>query len=134
MVDVLIFAPISLFQKAREEEMVAMNSKLLFVASATVLLLSGLIVTIIIPSPWSHLSRPETDGQPEIIPIDGALGAESFAFSPQGDGPYTGVSDGRIIKWVEEERRWINFAYVSPNGYGPLFFSNDSERILPLLP
>ncbi|KAJ4836100.1 hypothetical protein Tsubulata_004201 [Turnera subulata] len=50
-----------------------------------------------------------------VVPIEDAIGPESFAFDPLGGGPYTGVSDGRILKWQESERRWIDFAVTSPN-------------------
>lgn len=46
--------------------------------------------------------------------VEGAIGPESFAFDMLGEGPCTGVSDGRIIKWQQNERRWINFAVTSP--------------------
>ena len=50
----------------------------------------------------------------EVIPIVGAVGPESFAFHPiTGEGPYTGVSDGRIIKWNQQQRGWTNFAVTS---------------------
>lgn len=47
--------------------------------------------------------------------IEGAIGPESFAFDALGEGPYTGVSDGRIIKWHQDQRRWLHFALTSPN-------------------
>lgn len=53
----------------------------------------------------------------EAVPIEGAVGPESFAFDPHGGGPYAGVSDGRIIKWLQSERRWIDFAVTSPKRY-----------------
>lgn len=50
----------------------------------------------------------------QVVPIEnGAVGPESFAFDPLGEGPYTGVSDGRIIKWHRHENRWLNFAVTS---------------------
>lgn len=57
--------------------------------------------------------------QYEVVPIEnGAVGPESFAFDPRGEGPYTGVSDGRIIKWHRPQNRWLNFAVVtSSHGY-----------------
>ncbi|KAJ4780249.1 Calcium-dependent phosphotriesterase superfamily protein [Rhynchospora pubera] len=45
---------------------------------------------------------------------DGAVGPESITFDPNGGGPYTGVSDGRILKWEEKEHRWIEYASTSP--------------------
>ncbi|XP_061367585.1 protein STRICTOSIDINE SYNTHASE-LIKE 2-like [Gastrolobium bilobum] len=53
----------------------------------------------------------------EAVPIEnGAVGPESFAFDPAGEGPYTGVSDGRIIKWNRLQNRWLNFAVTSSRG------------------
>ncbi|GJX11314.1 strictosidine synthase-like 10-like protein [Tanacetum coccineum] len=53
----------------------------------------------------------------EVTPINGSgIGPESFEFSPFDDtGPYTGVSDGRIIKWISSDRRWTDFAVTSPH-------------------
>ncbi len=53
----------------------------------------------------------------EAVPIEDAIGPESFAFDPLGEGPYTGISDGRIIKWQQNQQRWINFAITSPERY-----------------
>ncbi|AES81260.1 strictosidine synthase family protein [Medicago truncatula] len=48
------------------------------------------------------------------LPIEyGAVGPESFAFDPHGEGPYTGVSDGHIIKWHHHQNRWEDFAVTS---------------------
>lgn len=44
----------------------------------------------------------------------GAVGPESLAFDGEGEGPYTGVSDGRILKWQGEDIGWKDFSSVSP--------------------
>lgn len=50
-----------------------------------------------------------------VIPMPGgAVGPESFAFDRGGGGPFTGVSDGRIIRWRANESRWVDFAVTSP--------------------
>uniref|UniRef100_A0ACD5VK15 Uncharacterized protein n=1 Tax=Avena sativa TaxID=4498 RepID=A0ACD5VK15_AVESA len=41
---------------------------------------------------------------------DGVSGAESLAFSGKG-GIYTGVSDGRVLKWGGSAAGWSTFAY-----------------------
>jgi hypothetical protein len=47
------------------------------------------------------------DGRVELVPVDaGAAGPESLAFDGAGGGPYAGVSDGRVLRWVPGERRW----------------------------
>ncbi|TVU21436.1 hypothetical protein EJB05_31069, partial [Eragrostis curvula] len=44
-------------------------------------------------------------------------GPESVAFHGDGAGPYSGVSDGRVLKWNGDARGWSTYAY-SP-GYNP---------------
>jgi hypothetical protein len=46
------------------------------------------------------------------IPLpSGVTGAESLAFDAEGGGPYTGVSDGRVLKWGGTAVGWTTFAY-----------------------
>ncbi|CAN6174149.1 unnamed protein product [Urochloa humidicola] len=39
-----------------------------------------------------------------------AFGPESLAFDHRGDGPYTGVSNGRVLRWRGPLRGWTEFA------------------------
>ncbi|KAJ3681082.1 hypothetical protein LUZ60_015571 [Juncus effusus] len=50
----------------------------------------------------------------EYISLEGAVGPESIVFDPNGDGPYTGISDGRILKWQGEAHQWMEYASTSP--------------------
>ncbi|WVZ26481.1 hypothetical protein V8G54_005025 [Vigna mungo] len=43
------------------------------------------------------------------------FGSESVAFDCHGKGPYVGVSDGRILKWHDSNKQWIDFAVTSPH-------------------
>ena len=47
------------------------------------------------------------------LPLRGSLlrGPESVAFDGHGAGPYSGVSDGRVLKWNGLARRWSTYAY-----------------------
>jgi len=45
------------------------------------------------------------------------FGSESAAFDCHGKGPYVGVSDGRILKWHDTNKEWIDFAVTSPHRY-----------------
>lgn len=61
----------------------------------------------------SLTSPPVTAGSAarEVLPLGpAASGPESLAFDRAGGGPYTGVADGRVLKWSPERRRWSPFA------------------------
>lgn len=66
---------------------------------------------------------PEIAGSRDVFPsakvinVTGASGPESVAFDPAGEGPYVGVSDGRVLKWRGESLGWTDFAYTSTNRY-----------------
>lgn len=40
-------------------------------------------------------------------------GPESVAFDGRGGGPYSGVSDGRVLRWDGGHRGWTEYAYNS---------------------
>ncbi|KAL8489363.1 hypothetical protein ACS0TY_024833 [Phlomoides rotata] len=65
------------------------------------------------------LERENQENSTVMMPISGgAVGPESFAFDGGGGGPYTGVSDGRIVRWRANESRWVDFAVTSPERDG----------------
>ncbi|XP_049412584.1 protein STRICTOSIDINE SYNTHASE-LIKE 10-like [Solanum stenotomum] len=52
----------------------------------------------------------------KIIHLNGAIGPESVAFDPKGEGPYIGVADGRILKLQlgsQNQLFWADFAVTS---------------------
>ncbi|CDP07822.1 unnamed protein product [Coffea canephora] len=63
----------------------------------------------------------------EQFQIVNATGPESAVFDINGGGPYTGLSDGRIMKWLENDRRWTNFAITTPNS---LVRNKDRQEVL----
>lgn len=65
-------------------------------------------------SPISISGSQDVLSKAEMIQLKlGAFGAESVAFDPNGEGPYTGVADGRIIKWLQHDQTWVDFAVTS---------------------
>ncbi|KAA8517996.1 hypothetical protein F0562_015470 [Nyssa sinensis] len=89
-----------------------MNSKLIFTATSLA------VLSIILAFNTTHLftppSIPGSHDQlhaAEIIHLTGAVGPESLTFDPNGEGPYTGVADGRILKWQGDG--WVDFAVTS---------------------
>ncbi|GMH28330.1 hypothetical protein Nepgr_030173 [Nepenthes gracilis] len=87
---------------------------------------ASVVVCVIALSVTKHVLSPAKSDNPinvkiselEILPLVDAVGPESIAFDSNGDGPYAGVSDGRIVKWNKRDRRWIDFAITSPNREG----------------
>lgn len=57
----------------------------------------------------NKLQAAELIGEGEIF------GPESIAFDLQGKGPYTGLSDGRIVRYDGPEIGWNTFATTSKN-------------------
>jgi hypothetical protein len=55
------------------------------------------------------------DGVLQLLPLlDGAVGPESLVFADDdGGGPFTGVSDGRVLRWVPADRRWAEHSSSS---------------------
>ncbi|KAF6169077.1 hypothetical protein GIB67_038574 [Kingdonia uniflora] len=56
-----------------------------------------------------------------------AVGPESLAFDCNGEGPYTGLSDGRIFKWGGLQHGWSEFAVTSQDRRDMCDGSNDPE-------
>jgi hypothetical protein len=52
-----------------------------------------------------------TQSQRIPLPDGSARGPESVAFDAQGQGPYSGVSDGRVLKWNGDELGWKTYTY-----------------------
>ena len=49
----------------------------------------------------------------ETLPLPTTLvGPESVAFDKFGDGPYSGVSDGRILRWDGADKGWTTYHYA----------------------
>lgn len=87
------------------------------------------VVAIIFSLPTSLLKLDQVLAPPQIpgthdylhsstvISVTGAVGPESLIFDPNGEGPYTGVADGRILKWTGDGRGWTDFAVTSSDRY-----------------
>ncbi|KAF9591652.1 hypothetical protein IFM89_005233 [Coptis chinensis] len=91
-----------------------MNSKFIFLATTLAILSIFFTFTLVhlftVPLiPGAH----DTLHNAKVIALAGAVGPESLAFDPNGHGPYTGVADGRILKWQGDDLGWTEFAYTS---------------------
>ncbi|KAH1077644.1 hypothetical protein GLYMA_19G132400v4 [Glycine max] len=84
-------------------------------------LLALLAITFSLLNPQTLFSPPHVPGSKDhlhaarLLHVTGAVGPESLVFDADGGGPYTGVADGRILKWEGEERGWTEFAVTSSN-------------------
>lgn len=86
--------------------------------------------TLLSSSPSKEiLTSIKVDDDVELIPVDGgAAGPESLAFDLHGQGPYAGVSDGRVIRWIPAERRWVEHSSSTPELLDSCRGSQDTKR------
>ena len=54
-------------------------------------------------------------GLGELVYEDEVFGPESLEFDNLGRGPYTGLADGRVVRWMGENVGWETFALVTRN-------------------
>jgi len=115
----LSFVPSSSHSSTVQLLRLGMNPGLL--AAATLLAL--LAITFSFFNPQALFSPPHLPGSKDhlhaarILHVAGAVGPESLVFDAHGGGPYTGVADGRILKWEGEQQGWTDFAFTSSNRY-----------------
>ncbi|KAK4404784.1 protein STRICTOSIDINE SYNTHASE-LIKE 10 [Sesamum angolense] len=89
-----------------------MNSRLIL----TVIALPLLAVAIAFAT-TGVFTPPPVRGSFDVLPgserihLSRAVGPESLVFDPSGGGPYTGVADGRVLKWNGGD--WVEFAVTS---------------------
>lgn len=86
--------------------------------ASTIAALSTFLVLFLprfLRTPSLPLPTPSRDllHRAHTIQIPSAFGPESLAFDPSGRGPYTGVADGRILKWDPVSSSWLQFAFTS---------------------
>ncbi|XP_060189905.1 protein STRICTOSIDINE SYNTHASE-LIKE 10-like [Lycium barbarum] len=89
-------------------------SNLLMISVTTTLALVSVILAFDSENVWKPPPIPGSKNllpESEIIQLKGAIGPESIAFDRNGEGPYTGVADGRILKW--QGQYWADFAVTS---------------------
>ncbi|KZV32298.1 adipocyte plasma membrane-associated protein-like [Dorcoceras hygrometricum] len=102
-----------------------MTPKLHSIATTAIVFVATLLVSLDNVKIWSKsYLKNETSMVGDVEDYEliglpgGAVGPESFAFDAAGGGPYTGVSDGRVILWRANESRWVDFAVTSPDRLG----------------
>ncbi|XP_010554777.1 PREDICTED: protein STRICTOSIDINE SYNTHASE-LIKE 8-like [Tarenaya hassleriana] len=88
------------------------TSKMVAVAVAVIA-----VVLVLVPY---MIGPPTLSGSAKVLHTSKAIevtgeGPESLDWDPQGEGPYVGVSDGRVLKWLGYGRGWSDFAFTSPD-------------------
>lgn len=63
--------------------------------------------------PRDNMSRLALHGKSEFK--NQVFGPESLEFDHMGRGPYTGLADGRVVRWMGEQHGWETFAVVTSN-------------------
>ncbi|KAE8658403.1 Protein STRICTOSIDINE SYNTHASE-LIKE 13 [Hibiscus syriacus] len=78
--------------------------------------------------------------------VDKVFGPESLEFNKFGHGPYTGLADGRIVRWMGQGIGWETFViftsnwfnkdsgdlYIADANYGPLVVGSGGGLATPL--
>ena len=81
-------------------------------ASGWLVLLVAIIAVSLVPSCSAAEVKTSPPEWSLHLPLpNGVTGAESLAFDARGQGPYTGVSDGRVLKWGGSAVGWTTFAH-----------------------
>lgn len=62
--------------------------------------------------PWDNRSQL---GQGNLEFVDQIFGPESLEFDTLGRGPYAGLADGRVVRWMGKDAGWETFALVTRN-------------------
>ena len=87
--------------------------------SATLLKASFLFLALLLCGVWPPPMAAATQDMksiyagPRVVPVRlsrPAVGPESLAFDHRGGGPYTGVSNGRVLRW-KGRAGWTEFAH-----------------------
>ncbi|XP_042055650.1 protein STRICTOSIDINE SYNTHASE-LIKE 2-like [Salvia splendens] len=108
----------------------AMTTKLILSTAFLALLIS--ISLLYFDSEYPSILHQQYSNNNATIKFQDAVGLESFDFDGGGGGPYTGVSDGRIIRWQANESRWVDFAVTSPDRkfVSAIMSGDDSGRVM----
>ncbi|KAM0943157.1 putative strictosidine synthase [Dioscorea sansibarensis] len=75
-----------------------------------------LIIFFTLENPLTFALLKRDIGNPHVLEkllLSSAFGPESITFDADGEGPYTGVSNGRILKWRGSSLGWQEFATTS---------------------
>jgi sugar lactone lactonase YvrE len=82
-------------------------------ATTWLLLVVGLVLLVVPPCSAAQVKTTDTRWDFHLPLPNGVTGAESLAFDCKGEGPYAGVSDGRVLKWGGNAVGWTTFAYTA---------------------
>jgi hypothetical protein len=97
------------------------TSLLLSSLPSSLLALLLLLLLVQLPSMATcHEEMKSIDVGQRVLPVRlgrPAFGPESLAFDHRGDGPYTGVSNGRVLRWRGARRGWTEFAHNYKHEY-----------------
>ncbi|KAG1327510.1 putative Calcium-dependent phosphotriesterase superfamily protein isoform 2 [Cocos nucifera] len=81
-------------------------------SSATTLAVLSLFTLLVLTSGFLQKAIDELQNFERLV-LSSVVGPESLAFDLLGGGPYTGVSDDRILKWQGQGLGWADFAVNS---------------------
>lgn len=91
----------------------AHSSSLSFLALLPLLLIPPVVLSAAGVAAVSYETKSMDPGLVVMTLPEPVSGPESLAFDGRGGGPYSGVSDGRVLRWEGGLRGWTEYAYNS---------------------
>ncbi|KAF0893964.1 hypothetical protein E2562_033381 [Oryza meyeriana var. granulata] len=112
----------SLAALARERKLMASSLPIVVEAKCPSAAIWSLLLVLLLPAMAAAAAAGHGEEMksiyagPKVLPVRlgrPAFGPESLAFDHRGGGPYTGVSNGRVLRWRADRRRpgWTEFAH-----------------------
>ncbi|KAF9624786.1 hypothetical protein IFM89_013867, partial [Coptis chinensis] len=91
----------------------------------------GLVVQSFVAVSYPTYPSSSSSSYHQVPLPAGVVGPESFDFDCRGEGPYTSVSDGRILKWLGARHGWSEFAFTAPDGRRELCDGSSDPELEP---
>ncbi|EXC25148.1 Strictosidine synthase 1 [Morus notabilis] len=97
----------------------------------TVTMLLILLIFLSVPSNYIVLSQQISTFRKLNLPTT-SVGPEPIDFDALGRGPYTGISDGRIVRYDKRTSSFVDFAFASQNRSKAVCDGTNSPALRPV--
>jgi hypothetical protein len=74
-----------------------------------------ILAMLFMPSAMAAMASFDATGSQHLpLPRGTVRGPESVAFDGHGQGPYSSVTDGRVLKWNGDKLGWTTYSRTRP--------------------